>query len=127
MKKVLFPVMALALGAAYCGVAKKQTSALPCIQGKIIRISCASYVVQVLNRDTIGVDGWKTGPDTTRTYDNVFDVANKCKLPAGLKAGDTIYFNIRPAQGSDCVSCMMFDAPPVVKYDLTEVTSTPCQ
>jgi hypothetical protein len=93
----------------------------------VIRTSCASYVVQSLNVDTLGQDGWKNLADTTIAYDNVFDVSNKCKLPAGLKAGDTIYFNVQPAQPSDCISCMMFDAPPSVKYDLKDVSLKPCE
>lgn len=127
MKKMYLPVVSIAILAAYCGVAKKQPATVSCVQGKVVRISCASYVVQALNRDTVGMDGWKTGPDTSVVYDNVFDVANKCKLPAGIKTGDTIYFNMKPVTPSDCVSCMMFDAPPTVKYDIVDVTTTPCE
>lgn len=126
MKQTIFAIIGMAAISFQCGVSKKQ-SANNCVQGKIIRISCASYVVQALNRDTLGQDGWKNMMDTTLTYDNVFDVTNKCKLPADLKAGDTIYFTAQPTQPSDCVSCMMFDAPPTVKYDLQHVSRQGCQ
>lgn len=126
MKQSMIALLVLASLALQCGVSKKQASK-DCVQGKIIRISCASYVVQALNRDTLGQDGWKNMTDTTLTYDNVFDVSNKCKLPAGLKAGDTLYFTIQPAQPSDCVSCMMFDGPPTAKYDLQQVSRQACQ
>jgi len=126
MKKTLLALVCLAAIAFQCGVSKKQSSNA-CIQGKVIRISCASYVVQSLNVDTVGQDGWKNSADTTRTYDNVFDVANKCKLPVDIKAGDTIYFAVAPVQASDCISCMMFDAPPTVKYDLKDVSRKPCE
>ena len=126
MNKRLLAFVCLAGLAFQCGVAKKQASG-NCIQGKVIRISCASYVVQSLNVDTVGQDGWKNSADTTIAYDNVFDVANKCKLPADLKAGDTIYFTAAPVQASDCISCMMFDAPPAVKYDLNNVSRKPCE
>jgi hypothetical protein len=126
MKRTIIALVGVAAIAFQCGVNKKQPSK-DCVQGKVIRISCASYVVQALNKDTVGEDGWKNGADTTRTYDNVFDVANKCTLPADIKAGDTLYFTIHSAQPSDCVSCMMFDAPPTVKYDLQEVSKQPCE
>jgi hypothetical protein len=126
MKQTLLALVCLSALAFQCGVAKKKTSA-NCIQGKVLRISCASYVVQSLNVDTLGQDGWKNSADTTLSFDNVFDVSNKCKLPAGLKAGDTIYFAVQPPQASDCISCMMFDAPPTVKYDLVNVSKDPCE
>jgi hypothetical protein len=126
MKQTLLVLVSFSVIAFQCGVTKKQAAG-NCIQGKVIRISCASYVVQSLNVDTAGQDGWKNSADTTKTYDNVFDVANKCKLPADLKAGDTIYFTVAPVQASDCISCMMFDAPPTVKYDLKDVSRKPCE
>jgi len=126
MKKMLIALIGFTALASQCGVAKKQSSS-GCVEGKILRISCASYVVQALNNDTLGQDGWKNLSDTTKTYDNVFDVSNKCKLPDGLKAGDVIYFTAEPTQPSDCISCMMFDAPPTVKYDLKNVTTNPCK
>lgn len=126
MKQTMFAIIGMAVLLVQCGVNKKQPSQ-KCVQGKIIRISCASYVVQSLNVDTLGQDGWKNMMDTTQVFDNVFDVTNKCKLPADLKAGDTIYFTVHPTQPSDCVSCMMFDGPPTVKYDLQNVSRQPCQ
>ncbi|MDF2189524.1 hypothetical protein [Paraflavitalea sp. CAU 1676] len=126
MKQTIFVLAGMAILALHCGVNKKQPSK-SCVQGKIIRISCASYVVQSLNVDTLGQDGWKNMMDTTQVFDNVFDVTNKCKLPNDLKAGDTIYFTVQPTQPSDCVSCMMFDGPPTVKYDLQNVSKQPCQ
>ena len=126
MKQTILTLAGIAMITAQCGVNQKQPSK-DCVQGKVIRISCASYVVQALDRDTVGQDSWKNGTDTTTIYDNVFDVANKCKLPGDIKAGDTIYFTLHPTQPSDCVSCMMFDAPPTVKYDLQDVSKQPCQ
>lgn len=126
MKQTIIALVGCSIIAFQCGVNKKQPSK-DCVQGTVLRISCASYVVQALNKDTVGEDGWKNMADTTKMYDNVFDVSNKCKLPADIKAGDTIYFTIHPTQASDCVSCMMFDAPPAVKYDLQDVSKQPCQ
>lgn len=126
MKQTIIVLAGWSLIAFQCGVNKKQP-AKDCVQGKVIRISCASYVVQALNRDALGEDGWKNLGDTTRVYDNVFDVANKCNLPADIKVGDTIYFTTHAVAASDCISCMMFDAPPAVKYDLQDVSKQPCK
>jgi hypothetical protein len=126
MKQTVCALVAIAALTFQCSVAKKK-AASACVQGKIVRISCASYIVQSLNVDTLGQDGWKNTADTAVTFDNVFDVSNKCKLPDGLKAGDTIYFNVQAPQASDCISCMMYDAPPTVKYDLKYVSRNPCE
>ncbi len=55
-------------------------------------------------------------------YDNVFNANNACKLPAGVKAGATIRFKTGDPVQNDCVYCMMFDGPPNVKYDITDVS-----
>jgi len=92
------------------------------LKGKVIRISCASYVVQVLNNDSIGEDGWKDQSNNNTQYDNVFNASNTCKLPAGIKAGSAIRFKISPSKANECVMCMMYDAPPTVKFDITDMS-----
>lgn len=125
MSKALLTLAVLPLFSFLCD-AKKRTSL--CLQGKVIRTSCASFVVQILNNDTLGEDGWKdtNSPDAT-VYDNVFSVANLCKLPADVKTGSTIYFNIDKPQPSGCVVCMMYDAPPATQFDCKNVTLEPCK
>ena len=99
-----------------------------CLTGKVIRISCASYVIRVLNNDSIGEDQWKNSMQGEQvSYDNVFSASNKCKIPASYKAGDTIYFRINKPVASDCVVCMMYDAPPKTQYEVTNVLSGPCE
>lgn len=92
------------------------------LQGKVIRISCASFVVQVLNNNSIGEDGWKDQSNNNAQYDNVFAASNACKLPAGLKAGTAIKFKLSPPKANGCITCMMYDAPPTVKFDINDLT-----
>ena len=99
-----------------------------CLRGKVIRITCATTVVQVTGRNDIGSDGWKNGMNNdAQTYDNVFSVANKCSLPADLKAGDEFTFKIEKPKPTDCVVCMMYDAPPEAKFDVVNFSKEPCK
>ena len=121
MKLLVFFALAAAMPAlsSKCNKTHKPDEYL---QGKVIRISCASYVVQVLNNNSIGEDGWKDQSNNNAQYDNVFAASNPCKLPAGVKAGATIKFKLSPAKANDCITCMMFDAPPTVKFDINELS-----
>ena len=117
--KLIFILLALPVMASKCSKQKEKDTHL---QGKIIRTSCASVVVQVLNDDTGGEDGWKDMANNNAQYDNVFTANNACKLPAGIKAGATIRFKVSNPVQNDCVQCMMYDAPPTAKFDITEVS-----
>ena len=121
MKLLVFFAWAAALPAlsSKCNKTHKPDEFL---QGKVIRISCASYVVQVTNDHSIGEDGWKDQANNNAQYDNVFAASNPCKLPKDIKAGDIIKFKISPAKANDCIMCMMYDAPPTVKFDINEMT-----
>lgn len=124
MKKLL--IIAAILPALAFQCARKSTE--KCLKGKVIRITCASYVIQVLNDDSIGDDQWKNSmQDTQETFDNVFSASNKCNIPGSYKAGDTLYFKLDKPQPSDCVVCMMYDAPPKAQFHVKDVTSTPCE
>jgi hypothetical protein len=117
--KLLFIVLALPVMASKCGKEKEKDTYL---QGKVVRVSCASFVVQVLNDDTVGEDGWKDMTNNNAQYDNVFTANNACKIPAGIKAGATIRFKKSNPTQNDCVMCMMYDGPPAAKFDLTDVS-----
>jgi hypothetical protein len=105
----------------------KKNTRTNCLQAKIIRVTCASTVMQVLNNNSIGEDGWSDsiGSNGT-TYDNVFSVSNKCKIASEHKVGDVVYITIDKPQPSDCVICMMYDAPPKVSYDVKTIGQLPC-
>ena len=124
MKKLFLIAALVPLFAFQC----KKNNNPQCLKGKVIRITCASYVIQVLNNDSIGDDGWKDSMQGEQnTYDNVFNVSNKCKIPATYKVGDIIYFQIDKPEPSDCIVCMMYDAPPKTQYQVRNVTPTPCE
>ena len=94
----------------------------------MVRITCASYIIRVLNNDSVGDDGWKDSMQGEQaTYENVFSVSNKCSIPTSYKVGDTIYFDLDKPAPSDCVVCMMYDAPPKTKYQVKNVSSAPCE
>jgi len=96
-----------------------------CLQGKVVRVTCASTVIQVLNDNSIGTDGWKD-MFSNQSYDNVFSVSNKCKLPDTLQAGDTIWFATDTSRQNDCVVCAMFDDPPAATLMVKTVYPSPC-
>jgi hypothetical protein len=118
MKKVFIATLVLPFFAFTCDKAAKDTW----LQGKVVRISCASFVVQLLNNDTLGEDGWKDMTNNDAVYDNVFTANNKCSIPDDIKAGATIRFKLDQPTKSDCVLCMMYDGPPKVKFDVKELT-----
>jgi hypothetical protein len=121
MKKFLFVLMALPVLAFKCGKSSQAKDGY--LTGKVIRISCASFVIQVLNDDTVGEDGWKDMTNNNNTvYDNVFTANNPCKIGENIKAGNTIRFKIDPPTQNDCVLCMMYDGPPNAKYDVSDIT-----
>jgi hypothetical protein len=120
MKKILIAALVIPALAFTC---KKQGST-GWLEGKVLRVSCASTVVQVLNNDAIGQDGWKDMTNNNATYDNVFTANNKCSIPSAIKAGTTIRFKIDKPAPNECVVCMMYDGPPEIAYDMKEVTVT---
>lgn len=94
-----------------------------CLKAKVLRVSCASFVVQVLNKDSVGSYGWKDVAGHG-VYNNVFTVANSCKIGKWGK-GEEFYFNISDSlQSGDCMACMMYDAPPEKSYTIVNVSGT---
>ena len=125
MKKFLFILLAIPLFSAKC---TKNNPSDNCLKARVVRITCASFVVQVLNNDSIGEDNWRDSHSSNpQTYDNVFAVANTCKVPPSYKTGDVIYFNIESPKQNDCIVCAMWDAPPKVLYDIKNISATPCR
>jgi hypothetical protein len=92
------------------------------LEGKVIRTSCADVVVQVLNNDTIGEDGWKDIMNNNAVYDNVFAVNNACKFSENLKTGKTIRFKISQSTDNGCMFCQLYDGQPMTNYSISEVS-----
>jgi hypothetical protein len=81
----------------------------------VIRISCASTVVQIINTEKYGEDAWiNLGASGEIKYDNVFKVENICKLK--LEEGKTFQFKIINLPMNDCIQCLLYDAPPKISY-----------
>ena len=118
MKKILLASLLLPFFAFKCDKSAQNTF----LEGKVVRISCASFIVQVLNNDAVGEDGWKDMMNNNAVYDNVFTANNKCTIPSEIKAGNTIRFKLDKPTKNDCVICMMYDGPPKTKYDIKEVS-----
>src|SRR5688572_24252245 len=121
VKPVLFSIMwfsILPLATVQCD---KKKNPIQCLQGKIVRITCATTVIQVLNVDTLGEDNWKDGSVEGNTFNYVFSVANKCDIPASIQTGDVLTFEIGEPEKQDCVVCMMYDNPPKIKLGIINI------
>lgn len=97
-----------------------------CLQAKVIRITCASTVIQVLNNHSIGEDGWMDTFNNNSPYDNVFTAANPCHIPSEYKVGDVLYITIGKPVASDCIQCAMYDAPPKISFEVKTLGNLPC-
>ena len=84
------------------------------IKAKVIRITCATTVIQVLDAAHYDLGETWTMEGTSNTYEHVAVVSNKCEFPATLHEGDEFYFNViaESDANNDCAVCMMYDFPP---------------
>lgn len=86
----------------------------PKIRGKVVRITCATTVIQVL--DSAYYDLGETWPvhGTTDTIQHAAQVLNKCEFPADLTADKEFYFYEIPQSQArnNCAVCMLYDYPP---------------
>jgi hypothetical protein len=90
------------------------------LEGEVIRVTCASTVVQIKNSEKYGEDGWSNQMATGDvTYDNVFKVENVCKL--NLEKGKSFQFKIISLSQNDCIQCALYDAPPKVSYAIAVI------
>jgi len=118
MKKVLVASLLLPFFAFKCDKSVQDTF----LEGKVVRITCASFVIQVLNNDTVGEDGWKDIMNNNAVYDNVFTAGNACTIPSEIKAGNIIRFKIDPSAKDGCVACMLYDGAPKARFAIKEVS-----
>ena len=122
MKNFLFVLLSVSMYGFVCN----PPAVSNCLKGKIIRISCASYVVQVLNKQHVGDYGWKD-QQGGKTYDNVINIDNACQVGQSQQ-GDEIFFTIKnDSATNDCVKCMMYDAPPKKSLQVENVSKNPCR
>ena len=84
------------------------------IKAKVIRITCATTVIQILDSAQYNLGETWTMQGTANTYEHVAVVSNKCEFPNGLYEGDEFLFKVinESNAGNDCAVCMMYDYPP---------------
>jgi len=84
------------------------------IKAKVVRITCASTTIEILDAAHYNLGVSWTMEGTSNTYEHVAVVANKCEFPSNLKEGDTFYFQVinESDASNDCAVCMMYDFPP---------------
>lgn len=119
MKKLLFIAAIVPFLAFQCDKNGGKTGWL---EGKVIRLSCASFVVQITDNKNIGEDGWKDMTDNDKVYDDVITASNKCEIPGSAKKDAVIRFKLEsPKQHNDCAICMMYDGPPKTSYEIKNI------
>ena len=118
MKKLLWILLIVPFLAFRC-----QKDDFVWLEGKVVRLSCASFVVQLTNNTTIGEDGWKDILDNNKEYDDVINASNKCEIPESIKAGNLIRFRVATAvEHHNCYVCFLYDAPPNVNMEIKDIT-----
>jgi hypothetical protein len=106
-------IIALGLTAAACTPAAGGSSSGPKIKARIVRITCASTVLQILDSAYYS-RGVAWSPDSNITVEHAAYVINNCELPATLIEGKEFYFKEITASEAKrgCIVCMMYDNPP---------------
>lgn len=92
------------------------------IKAKLIRVTCASKVFQIL--DPAHYDMGETWTDTgtpPTTYEHIAKVGNPCDFPETIAVGSEFYFKVNNNPGTDCAVCMLWDAPPTTTINITVV------
>jgi len=122
MQKIICFLLVMFLALVSCKKSSSNKNLSGWLEGKVIRISCASYVIQISNNSTFGQDNWKNIRDN-KEYDNVVSAANQCEISQDIKEGDKIRFRLDFTDTmNECVVCDMFDGPPTVVYGVKNIS-----
>lgn len=113
MRYFLIPITFLLLSCTH----QKQvleTNGTQYIKAKLIRQSCASTVIQILDKNYFSLGENWTEMGTNKVVENAVAVANKCDMPETIKVNDEFYFKVVPKESTsqECIVCMMMDYPP---------------
>ena len=120
MQKLVFAAALIPMLAFQCN---KENTKTGWLEGKVVRISCASFIVQLLNNNEIGEDGWKDMLDNDKVYNDVITASNKCEIPGSVKKDNIIRFKLEsPKQHNDCAICLMYDGPPKKAFEIKNIT-----
>ncbi len=87
-----------------------------CYQGKfVLQGICMNYVIEAINKDidTSKVEvNWKN-PETGKSYQHVFALANPCSFSARIKEGEIFTFKIMsPPKEATCAQCLAYSPTP---------------
>lgn len=120
--KVLPLFLVLVVMATSC----KKDMPTDCLKAKVIRITCAGTVIQVLSNNNIGEDEWLDIFGNNSRYDNVFAASNSCLIASEHKVGDIVYVTIDKPASNNCIQCALYDAPPKISYEVKTIGNLPC-
>jgi hypothetical protein len=90
---------------------------------KILRISCASLVAQIMDEpyQKLGEEWVPYNVRMKSPYKYVVNIANKCAIPDNVKEGDMIKISLtteNEAEKTPCLTCKMMDYPPAAKINV---------
>lgn len=118
MKKIAYIVFISALFTACIQVPNGNGNNNPSngqrIKAKVLRITCATTVIEILDANYYNLgETWNVN-GTSTTHEHAVVVQNKCEFPTNLTEGSEFYFKqITEAEANNnCVVCMMYDYPP---------------
>jgi hypothetical protein len=79
-----------------------------CFKGRLeVQGDCMNYTIKLLegNIDSNLIETSWIDEHTSKTYQNVFKLANTCSFPENITLGDEFYFTILKDKNNDCVVC----------------------
>ena len=121
MKRVIF-ILLLSLGMSACIPTGGGPGPSTKIKAKLIRVTCASIVIQILDSPYFYLgETWSDSGTPATTYEHAVKVSNPCEFPSTIAVGSEFYFRINTHPRTDCVTCAMWDAPPTKQVAVTVV------
>lgn len=124
MKRLIFILM-VSFGIPACIPINGGGNPGPKIKAKLIRITCASIVIQIQDSNFyyLGEQWSDIFSPLTVMIDNAVRVSNLCEFPTNvINTGDIFYFQIASNPRNDCIVCAMYDAPPHKQVAVKNIT-----
>jgi|GEM_PF-6202310 len=117
--KLLIPILALSVMSVSCNKERPSSPHSPyspgrVYTGRVIVDMCGNIAVQFTDGTPKGQMGWSDG---TRTYDNIFKVANSCTW-RGDAAREDVRFRFVSEEAQDCYVCAVFVPLPDTAYSI---------
>jgi hypothetical protein len=120
MKRVIFLVL-ISLGLSAC-IPPVGGGGGNRIKAKLIRVTCASKVIQILDSRYYYLgETWSDTQTPPVTYEHVAKVSNLCEFPESIAVGSEFFFKIDTNPQNNCAVCALWDAPPTKEVAVTVV------